>query len=98
LKTFSLVPTASGGTAQATSTGTSDVKTLTPPAHASSVLITVETTAARVTFDGSAPASGNGIVIPAGALPLLLPVGAGATIKVASTAGANSVVDVAWFR
>jgi hypothetical protein len=98
VKPFTIVPTASGGTAQATSTGTADVKTITPPKGASSALITVETTSARMTFDGSTPSSGNGIVVPTAALPLLIPVGVGCTIKFAATAAANSVVDVAWFR
>ena len=38
---------------RASSSGTTDVQTVSPPAGASGVLIAVETTSARVTFDGS---------------------------------------------
>ena len=81
---------------QKTSTGTGDVQTATPPTNGPPrfCILTVETTSARVTFDGSAPASNNGHVIPAGALPwqcLVAPV-----IKFASTGGTSSVVNITW--
>ena len=94
-KPFTLV---SNLTAQATSTGTADVKSLDTSTHASSVMITVETNAARVTLDGTTPSTSNGIVIPKDALPLLLPVGDGTTIKFVSTIAGNSIVDAIWLR
>lgn len=84
-------------TEQATSTGTGDVKTLTSPQGTTAVLITVSTTPARVTFDGSTPSSGNGNVIPVGTMPLLLTFRSGQPIKFVSTAAAASTVDVTWF-
>ena len=85
-------------TAQATSTGTGDVHTLTIPARCSAALITVETTAARVTLDGSAPGAGNGLVFPIALSPVLVPIGPGTTIKFASSAAGNSIVDVAYLQ
>lgn len=79
---------------QKTSTGTADTQTATAPAFAVGCLLTVETTAARVTFDGSTPTSTNGLVIPAGTTPIFIPLGR--TIKIRSTAAANSVVNVLW--
>lgn len=79
---------------QATSTGTSDVQTITVPANAKGCFICVETNAARVTFDGEAPGSTVGLVFPAGVAPVFVPMAS--TIKFVSTAAANSVVDVLW--
>lgn len=84
-------------TQQATSTGTGDVKTITTPQGCTTIAICAETTAARVTFDGSAPASGNGVVIPSGSIPLLMPMRKGVAIKFASAVAGNSVVNVAAF-
>ena len=83
---------------EATSTGTGDVKTLTPPGDASAALISVETTAARMTFDGSTPAAANGHVFPAAQVPQTVLIGAGSVIKWISTAAANSIVNVTWLR
>jgi hypothetical protein len=84
-------------TTQLTSTATSDVKTYTPPDTVGHVLLSVETNDARVTFDGSAPASGNGHVIPKSALPLYLPIGRNSPIKVASTTAGNSTLNITGF-
>lgn len=70
----------------------STVKTLTCLADVNAVFITVETTAARVTFDGSTPSTTNGIVIQKDSSPLFVPVVAGTQIKWISTAGAASVL------
>lgn len=83
---------------QLASTGTADVKTATVPTGASAVLVTVETTSARVTFDGAAPDATHGHVFPKDVEPVLLPVGPGATIKVASTAAAASAVGITYLR
>lgn len=74
------------------------VKTLTAPAYAAGVIITVETTSARVTFDGSDPsaASAPSHVIAKDQLPLFLPIGAGTVLKWISTANAASVVQATW--
>lgn len=82
--------------AQATSTGTGDPKTLTAPDNATGVFMTVLTTDARVTFDGTTPTSSNGLIVPDGGLPTFFPLGR--DIIFTSTAGANSVVDVLWIE
>jgi hypothetical protein len=84
-------------TQQATSTSTADPKTITTPVGTTAVLISALTTSARITFDGTAPASTNGVILPAGALPLLIPLRRSVAIKFASTAGTSSVLDVASF-
>lgn len=86
------------GQVQATSTGTGNEQTLTPPSDASACMVSVETTSARITFDGSTPAVGNGHVFPTAQVPQTLLIGAGSTIKFISTAAANSVVNVTWLR
>lgn len=86
------------GQAQATSTGTGDVKTLTPPPDTSACLISVETTSARMTFDNSTPAAGNGHVFPTAQVPQMMLIGAGSVIQFASTAAANAIVNVTWLR
>lgn len=86
-------------TEQLTSTGTSDTKTATIPNDTSAVLISVETTDARVTFNsGDTPASSLGQLFPKALAPVRVDVGAGATIKVQSTASANSVVNLTYLR
>lgn len=83
-------------TTQVTSTGTADVKTATAPTSTGGCYITVETNAARVTLDGSAPSSSNGIVIQKDSAPCYMPLKSGTVIKAASTIAANSIVNVAW--
>ena len=83
---------------QLTSTGTADVQTATVPTGTSAVMISVETTNARATFEGTAPDATHGHVLVKDLEPVLIPVGVGATIKVASTAAANSVVGLTYLR
>lgn len=80
----------------ATSTGTANIQTITPPNDAAACLITVETTAARITFDGESPGAGAapGLVFPTALAPVFVPLGKGATIKFASNAAGNSIVQV----
>jgi hypothetical protein len=85
-------------TAQATSTGTADVKTLAGPPTASCCYVNVSTTDARVTLDGSTPSATNGLIFKTGLAPIRLDIGSTTAIKFVSTAAANSVVDVAWLN
>lgn len=75
----------------ATST-TSASHALVPPASA--VLIGVETTDARITFDGSTPSSSNGLVFPKGNPPVLVLIGDNNTITALSNTTGSSVVDI----
>lgn len=81
--------------AQVTSSGTADVQSLAAPASASALLATVETTACYMTFDGTTPSATNGIFLPTGVVHFL-PVAAGLTVKIASSAAAASKVNGAW--
>ena len=63
--------------------------------------LSVETTSCRMSFDGANPSSSNGVLVPTTtAGPIVSPVvdvgGAGSKVIVASTAAANSVVNVVW--
>lgn len=83
-------------TAQATSTGTGNVQTITPnPQGPKVALVTVETNPARVTLDGSAPGAGNGLIIQKDANPLLL-LWSSDVLKFASTIAGNSILNVTW--
>jgi L,D-peptidoglycan transpeptidase YkuD (ErfK/YbiS/YcfS/YnhG family) len=76
-----------------TSTGTADVKTFAAlPKNAGGVIVSVETTAARVTFDGTTPDATHGVAVPVGVFQFNF--GEGTVIKFASTAGAASIVSV----
>jgi hypothetical protein len=97
------VPGAAYAQAQATSTGTADEKTITPPGAAtasgpSSVpvacLITVETNAALMAFNNQAVSGANRQVVPSGAAPLYLPFAG--PIRFTSAAAAACVVNVTW--
>jgi hypothetical protein len=79
---------------QQTSTGTADVKSFSTPSNAVACYVSATTNPARLTVDGTTPSATNGIVVPAGALPFELR--AVQALKVASTAAANSIVDVAF--
>jgi hypothetical protein len=85
---------ATGGQVQATSTGTADVQTTTPPVGALACLISVETTDARLTVDGSTPSATNGNVVQAGQSPAYLPIGA--VLKHASAVAGSSLLNVTW--
>lgn len=87
--------------ASATSTGTSDPKTLQPTnKRANGIWITVEGSfAARVTFDGTTPGVGAppGLLIPTGTPPLLFPLassagGSGPRVRFSSSGGGNSTL------
>lgn len=92
------VPAIATTQAQDSSPDTSTTKTLAPPTTTAATpvacLVTVETTAARVTFNGTAPSSANGIVVQKDAAPLYLPFAA--TITWRSTAGTASILNVVW--
>lgn len=84
-------------TTQKTSTGTGDVQTWTPPDTITHVLLSVETTDARVTCDGSTPGATNGHIVPRSALPLYLPVGRNSLIKHVSTGGTSAILNITGF-
>lgn len=95
MRPFSLRPIS---TATDTSPDASTVKTLTPPAGTTAMEITVETTNARMTLDGSTPTASNGHVVQKDQNPWYVSVGTGAVIKWLSTAGANSIVQVTYLQ
>lgn len=80
-----------------TSTGTADVKTLTPPAGATGFILVFETNGARVSLDGTAPSASNGVPFPALGSPFSGPFRPVA-IKWVSMAAGNSVGHVLWLR
>ena len=86
--------TSSSPHAQATSTGTADVHTFTPPTGAHGFFVTVQTNNCYLTLDATTPDSTNGLHILKDLGPIFIPVGQ--TIKVASDAAGNSVVNVLW--
>lgn len=84
---------------QLISTSTASVQTATIPLDASAILISVETTSARMTFTNVAPDSTHGQVFPAGVSPLLLVLGSsGTTLKFASTGATSSIVNLTYLR
>lgn len=85
-----------GATSQAqdSSPDTTTSKTLVPPQGAIACEITVETTAARVTWNGTTPSSTNGLLIQPAAAPLYQPFAK--TITWRSSAGTASIVNVLW--
>lgn len=86
-------------TATASSSGTADIKTLTPPTGAAAMLISAETTTARATFDGTDPSAGLGShEIVKDQNPIYIPLGVGCFVKFVSTAAAASVVQITWLR
>lgn len=71
--------------------------TATVPRGTSAILITVETTACRMTLSTSGdPTSSTGLIVQAGQMPWFIPVGQGCTFKFASTAGTASVIQLAY--
>lgn len=80
--------------AQATSTGTADVKTFSPPGGAHGFFITVQTNPVYLTLDGTTPSSTNGLHVIKDAAPVFIP--ASKTISVASDTAGNAVVNVLW--
>lgn len=90
-----------------TSSGTGDVKTFQPSStRATAVLITIEGTAARVTFGGATPGVGTapGVVIPVGTAPLIYAFAfvqtpqSGPKIQFASNVAGSSVMSVIWLK
>lgn len=81
---------------QQTPTTTSDYKTFTVPNGASAILVSVATTNARISLDGSNPDATHGHVFPKDVAPALIPVAQGSAIVAASTAAASAVVDITY--
>lgn len=94
MKALHDVRVVAGSFNQQSSPDTTTVRTFTPPNGARACLITVETTAARVSFHGTDPSATVGNVIPKDALPFYLP--AAVVVKAVSTAAAASIVNVTW--
>lgn len=89
-----------GAPVQNPSTGTADVKTVTPPVSATASLVSIETNGARVTFDGSTPGATSLLLPTTGSQGNLLPISfpAGGVIKFASSIAGNSVVTIQWLQ
>jgi hypothetical protein len=81
-----------------TSSGTSDVQTATVPKGTSHLGLAVETTNARVTFDGSDPSSGVGLPYYAGQLPVFIPLGQGSIPKFCSAVAGSSILQLAYYQ
>lgn len=81
------------------SANTADVQTATLPKGTSHIGLAVETTNARVTFDGSDPSAAQApsLVYLAGQQPIFIPLGQGTTIKHCSTAGTSAVLQLAYY-
>lgn len=79
---------------QATSTGTGDVHTLTPPAGSHGFFITVQTNPIYLTLDGTAPSSTNGLHVIKDSAPIFIP--AGRPINFAADTAGNAVVNILW--
>lgn len=94
--TFDLVPGANVVHANATSTGTGDVKTIAAPAGAVAAFISVETNSCWLTVDGTTPTTTNGLVLPKDTVPFFLPVGHPRSIKFAASVAGNSELNVMW--
>jgi hypothetical protein len=91
------VPQNSASFQQQTCPDTTTVRTFTPPAGAAkshAALITVETNAARVTFNGATPDAAHGVVVQAAQQPLYVPFAT--AIKAVSTIAGNAIVNVTW--
>ena len=79
-----------------TSTGTSDTKTATVPNNTSGLYVTVESNPARMTITAAGdPTSSTGLILQKDQQPWFLPLGPGATLKIAGTTGAT-VVQLAY--
>jgi hypothetical protein len=91
---------ANGAPVQNTSTGTADVKTVTPPATATAFLVSIETNGARVTFDGSTPSATSLLLPTTGSQGTILPISwpSGGALKFASSIAGNSVVTIQWLN
>lgn len=80
---------------QVTSTSTSDVKTVVPPAGAKGFYIACATNNCRITLDGTTVSSTVGLPIQAASNPQFFPFDVATSgLQIVSTAAGNSVVDV----
>lgn len=70
----------------------SSAVTLTVPAQADWILISVQTQNVRVTLDGTTPTASLGLVLVADQDPIALPVVSGGTVKVIEEA-ASAAID-----
>lgn len=79
------------------SANASDTQTATIPPGTSAIEVTVETTSCRMTLTPTGdPTSNTGLIVQKDQMPWFLPIGQGVTLKFASTAGANSVIQLAY--
>lgn len=79
------------------STNASDTQTATVPKGCSAIYIAVETTSCRMTLTaGGDPTSTTGLIVQKDQMPWFMPIGQGCTFKFASTAGATSVIQIAY--
>ena len=83
-----------GAPSQATSTGVADVKTFLAPKSAAAFMVSVGTTAARLSVDGSTPSATVGVTVQVTGQPLVLNVAPAGDVRVAAASAGNSVVDV----
>lgn len=97
MRPFTLKPIS---TERYASTATNDIQTITPPGDASAFLLTVETTSARFTFDGTDPsvASAPSHVVPKDQAWMYAPFGKGAFPKFVSATAGTSVAMITWLR
>lgn len=97
MKPFTLTPFL---TERYASTGTADIVTVTPPSKASAFWLTIETTNARFTMDGTDPsaASAPSHVVPKDQPPLYGPMGKGAFPKFVSAVAGTSVAMFTWLQ
>ena len=80
--------------AKTTTCNSTTSQTIALPSASTGFLVSVATTDALCTFDGSAPTSTNGVTFPKGLAPAFVPVGSGQTLTFLATAAGNSIVNV----
>lgn len=80
--------------AKTTTCNSTTSQTIALPNQCAAFLISVATTNAYMTFDGTAPSSTNGLTFIAATNPSLVLVGNGATLTFLATAAGSSVVNV----
>jgi hypothetical protein len=80
-----------------TSANSSSTATATIPAGCSAIMLTIETTSARMTLTSAGdPTSSTGLIVQKDQMPWFIPIGQGCTFKFASTAGTASVIQLAY--
>lgn len=80
---------------QKTSTGTGDNQSFARPKDAQGMFITVETTSCYISFDGTAPSSAKGLLLPTGVVHFF-PLAPSDDPQIASSAGTSSKANVLW--